>query len=55
MTQPELRIKEAYKLGFNSFTLPIKQKIIDNKKMSYNNITLLQDLVELISKNSEVT
>jgi len=53
VTQPELRIKEAYKLGFNSFTLPIKQKIIDNKKMSYNNVALLQDLVELISKNTE--
>tara|TARA_E500000075_G_scaffold34665_1_gene31104 strand:- start:322 stop:1212 length:891 start_codon:yes stop_codon:yes gene_type:complete len=55
VTQPELRIKEAFKLGFNSFTLPIKQKTIDNKKMSYNNVALLKDLVDLISKNSEVT
>ena len=55
VTQPDLRIKEAYKLGFNSFTLPIKQKTIDNKKMSYNNVALLKDLVDLICKNSEVT
>ena len=53
VTQPELRIKEAFKLGFDTFTLPIKQKVIDNKNMSFNNITLLQDLVELIGKNSE--
>ena len=32
-----------------------KQKIIDNKKMSYNNVALLKDLVDLISKNSKVT
>ena len=55
VTQPELRIKEAFKLGFDSFTLPIKQKVIDNKKMSYNNVALLKDLVELINNNSKAS
>ena len=55
VTQPELRIKEAFKLGFDSFTLPIKQKVIDNEKMSYNNVALLKDLVELINNNSKAS
>ena len=46
--QPELRIKEAYKLGFNKITLPSKQKIMIKEDLSYINITLLNDLVRLI-------
>ena len=36
VTQPELRIREASKLGFNKIYLPTKQKVIINKDMSYN-------------------
>ena len=46
--QPELRIKEAYKLGFNEITLPSKQKVMIKEDLSYSNITLLNDLVRLI-------
>ena len=46
--QPELRIKEAYKLGFDTITLPSKQKIMIKEELSYINITLLNDLVRLI-------
>ena len=49
--QPELRIKEAYKLGFDTITLPSKQKVIIKEDLSYINITLLNDLVHLITDN----
>ena len=49
--QPELRIKEAYKLGFDKITLPSKQKVTIKEDLSYVNITLLSDLVNLITKN----
>ena len=49
--QPELRIKEAYKLGFDTITLPSKQKIMIKEDLSYINITILNDLVRLISEN----
>ena len=51
VNQPELRIKEASKLGFDNIILPSKQKVITEKNMSYNNITLLSDLVNLINNN----
>ncbi len=51
ITQPELRIKEAKKLGFKNITLPSKQKVIIEKNMSYNNITLLKDLVDFINND----
>ena len=50
VSQPELRIKEASKLGFNIINLPTKQKVIINKVMRYNNLSVLSDLLELISK-----
>ena len=49
--QPELRIKEAYKLGFDTITLPSKQKVMIKEDLSYINITLLNDLVRLITDN----
>ena len=49
--QPELRIKEAKKLGFKNIILPTKQKVIIEENMSYNNITLLRDLVDLINND----
>lgn len=49
--QPELRIKEAYKLGFDTITLPSKQKVMIKEDLSYVNITLLNDLVRLITDN----
>ena len=49
--QPELRIKEAYKLGFDIITLPSKQKVMIKEDLSYINITILNDLVRLISEN----
>ena len=49
--QPELRIKEAYKLGFDTITLPSKQKVMKKEDLSYINITLLNDLVRLITEN----
>jgi len=49
--QPELRIKEAYKLGFDTITLPSKQKVMKKEDLSYINITLLNDLVRLITDN----
>ncbi len=52
VNQPELRIKEASKLGFNKINLPTKQKIIINENMSYNNLSILSDLVELIDKDN---
>ncbi len=52
VNQPELRIKEASKLGFNKINLPSKQKVIINKNMRYNNLTVLSDLVELINKDN---
>ena len=52
VNQPELRIKEAYKLGFNKINLPTKQKVIINKDMRYNNLSVLSDLVELINKDN---
>ena len=51
--QPELRIKEASKLGFNKINLPTKQKVIINEDMSYNNLSVLSDLVELINKDNK--
>ena len=51
VNQPELRIKEAAKLGFDNIILPSKQKVIIEKNMSYNNIALLSDLVILINNN----
>ena len=53
VNQPELRIKEASKLGFNKINLPSKQKVIINKDMSYNNLNVLSDLVELISNDNK--
>ncbi len=51
VNQPELRIKEASKLGFNKINLPTKQKVIIDEDMSYNNLNVLNELVELINKN----
>ena len=51
VNQPELRIKEASKLGFNKINLPTKQKVIINEDMRYNNLSVLSDLVELINKD----
>ena len=53
VTQPELRIKEASKLGFNKINLPTKQKVIINEDMSYNSLTVLTDLVDLIIKDNK--
>ena len=53
VNQPELRIKEASKLGFNKINLPTKQKVIINEHMSYNKLSVLSDLVELISKDKK--
>ena len=52
VNQPELRIKEAYKLGFTTINLPSKQKVIIQEDMSYNNLSILSDLVELISEDN---
>ena len=52
VNQPELRIKEASKLGFNKINLPTKQKVMINENMSYNNLSVLSDLVELINKDN---
>ena len=52
VNQPELRIKEASKLGFNKIHLPTKQKVIINEDMRYNNLSVLSDLVELINKDN---
>ena len=52
VNQPELRIKEASKLGFNKINLPTKQKVNINEDMRYNNLSLLSDLVELINKDN---
>ena len=52
VNQPELRIKEAPKLGFNKINLPTKQKVIINEDMRYNNLSVLSDLVELINKDN---
>jgi len=52
VNQPELRIKEASKLGFNEINLPTKQKVIINEDMRYNNLSVLSDLVELINKDN---
>ena len=51
VSQPELRIKEASKLGFDIINLPSKQKVIINEDMSYNNLTVMSELVDLISKD----
>ena len=51
VTQPEVRIKEALKLGFNQIYLPNKQKTIIQKNLNYNSINLLNDLVNLINKD----
>ncbi len=51
VNQPELRIKEAFKLGFNKINLPTKQKVIINEDMRYNKLSVLNDLVELINKD----
>ncbi len=53
VNQPELRIKEASKLGFNKVNLPTKQKVIINEDMSYNCLTVLSDLVDLITKKNK--
>ena len=47
-----MRIKEALKLGFNQIYLPNKQKVIIEKNMKYNSISLLSDLVNLIYKDT---
>ena len=52
VNQPELRIKEASKLGFNKINLPTKQKVIISEDMRYNNLSVLSDLVELINKDN---
>ena len=52
VNQPEVRIKEALKLGFNQIYLPNKQKVIIEKNMKYNSISLLSDLVNLIYKDT---
>ena len=39
VNQPELRIKEASKLGFNKINLPTKQKVIISEDMRYNNLS----------------
>ena len=52
VNQPELRIKEASKLGFNKINLPTKQKVNINEDMRYNNLSVLSDLVELINKDN---
>ena len=52
VTQPEIRIKEAFKLGFNKIYFPNKQKVIIEKKMNYNSISFLSDLVNLINKDT---
>ena len=52
VSQPELRVKEAYKLGFDEIILPSKQKLTIKEKLSYTNITLLSDLVNLITRNA---
>ena len=52
VNQPELRIKEASKLGFEKINLPTKQKVIINKNMRYNSLSVLSDLVELINKDN---
>ena len=52
VSQPELRIKEASKLGFNKINLPSKQNVIINNDMSYNNLSVLNELVEFISKDN---
>ena len=52
VNQPELRIKEASKLGFNKINLPTKQKVIISEDMRYNNLNVLNDLVELINKDN---
>ena len=52
VNQPDLRIKEASKLGFNKINLPTKQKVIINEDMSYNKLSVLSDLVELIIKDN---
>jgi DNA repair protein RadA/Sms len=52
VNQPEFRIKEAHKLGFNKINLPTKQKVIINEDMRYNNLSVLSDLVELINKDN---
>ncbi len=52
VNQPELRIKEASKLGFNKINLPTKQKVIISGDMRYNNLSILSDLVELINKDN---
>ena len=54
VNQAELRIKEATKLGFDNIVLPSKQKIMLEKNISHNNLTLLSDLVDLITKNIQV-
>ena len=51
VTQPEARIKEALKLGFNQIYLPNKQKTIKQNNLNYNSISLLNDLVNLINKD----
>ncbi len=51
VNQPEVRIKEALKLGFNKIYLPNKQKIIIEKDINYNSIGLLTDLVNLINED----
>ncbi len=53
VSQPELRIREASKLGFNKVYLPTKQKVIINKDMSYNTLEVLNDLVDLIIKDNK--
>ncbi len=53
--QPELRIREAHKLGLTNIILPTKQKIIKDNKMNYYDMTLLSDLIDLIINKNRVS
>ena len=52
VSQPELRIREAFKLGFDKITLPSKHKLMVKENLSYKKVTLLSDLVNLIINNA---
>ena len=54
VTQPELRINEAHKLGFKNIILPSKQKILNQENLSYNKIVLVADLINSIGSNVQI-
>ena len=54
VNQPELRIKEASKLGFDEIYIPAKQNVKIDKNMRYNCLTVLADLLDLITTNEEI-